>query len=124
MAKKEEGISEKAVHTKGPWELFHVVTGRDHTTAILSAGTKREIVQWGGFDASDFQEDNLANARLIAAAPDLLEGSLELLEMLKEGYGWNEQNCGCDVDGQGNHAPLCPVIKLQSAIRKARGEQL
>ena len=62
-------------HTKGPWSAF---IGKNGTIAIdigaKPSGTMPCIVNWTGFSDSDLSIAQCkANARLIAAAPDLLE---------------------------------------------------
>ena len=63
-------------HTPGPWNLkkdlsrFRIVTDTPFSIAIIENKYR-------------FQEINEANARLIAAAPDLLEGIIELLDAIK-----------------------------------------
>jgi len=76
-------VASKGKHTPGPWEIFYARTGKHETIAIMLSGTRREIVSWVGFDASAFPKQNRANARLIAAAPDLLKELKEALESLK-----------------------------------------
>ena len=65
-------------HTPGPWSAF--ISG--NTIAIdLGANPRGErpcIIGWPGFDSNDqTKATNIANARLIAAAPDLLEALQE-----------------------------------------------
>ena len=63
-------------HTPGPWHIDR--TGEHHGQRPygIRAGkrglTRRNIVNWGGLAAPASPETE-ANARLIAAAPDLLE---------------------------------------------------
>ena len=78
--------------TKGPWEVFRAVTGKHHTTAILLEGTNREIIAWSGFDASDFQKEVLANAHLIAAAPEMYDG---LEHQIYRNHPYSETCDGC-----------------------------
>jgi len=58
-------------HTPGPWI---VMLSEDKPYAILPAGRHGTICQF-----SDVYMDQEANARLIAAAPDLLEACEEAL---------------------------------------------
>ena len=53
-----------------------------------------------------------ANARLIAAAPELLEA---LKELLPEEAGTKECDCGCEGDGEG----MCDYTDALAAIAKA-----
>lgn len=62
-----------AKHTPGPWELDdlgNVCSQAVHNIALVFASSTRE--SWSGSDF-DTQAHCEANARLIAAAPDLLE---------------------------------------------------
>lgn len=69
-------------HTPGPWELFNC----NHTVAVTAGPPpKNEVVAWTGFDATNFPKAAVANARLIAAAPDLLDrlrSARRLLELV------------------------------------------
>jgi hypothetical protein len=79
-------------HTPGPWSIW-----RDFNV-IADKGT-RAIANCGGFsnsrNAEADHEENVANARLIAAAPDLLEALKEMvrLELLLETYGPLDRAC-------------------------------
>ena len=61
----------KTTHTPGPWAHY------DGIIYIEKVGTVAEI--------SDDLTAKEANARLIAAAPDLLNACLEAMELLKNG---------------------------------------
>ena len=68
----------KTKHTLGPWELRHGYY-------IFACG--REIATvWKGESVTDETQD-MANARLIASAPDLLEALKELVADLKPYMG-------------------------------------
>ena len=62
-------------HTKGPWTAWI----KGNTIQIDNRGGDGRnpcVVHWSGFDNSDLlASQNKANARLIAAAPDLLEAA-------------------------------------------------
>ncbi len=62
-------------HTPGPWSVFDLVF-RDQTYGI--DGPQGEAVVFFGYDSTDGIR-RLEDARLIAAAPDLLEALDELL---------------------------------------------
>ena len=71
-------------HTKGPWEVVQTDAGiivRTESVKKTRAGASR-YAAIGGFDRSDPEQlaEALANARLIAAAPELLEALKGLLE--------------------------------------------
>ena len=75
---------EHATFTPGPWQLSCI------------DGVKDSLMVGGGDDGSDIVADirDEANARLIAAAPEMYEvlsGLLDTLEMSK-GYGFDEEH--------------------------------
>lgn len=91
-------------HTPGPW-VHHPEDN------IISHGDGRLLIEWQGRSKHVSAEERDANARLIAAAPELLE-ALQLLEAEmvlsgnagSEDYGWK------------------PAIeKTRAAIAKATG---
>ena len=104
-------------HTKGPWEVVRTDAGiivRTESEKKTRAGASR-YAAIGGFDRSDPEQlaEALANARLIAAAPELLE-ALEALvnDFGRDGYGGELE------DGE------CRVIDMaRNAIAKAIGEK-
>ena len=62
--------------TPGPWSAF--VVEETMTVAVdigpHPSGKRPNVVDWGGFDTCGLPLDQqVANARLIAAAPDLLD---------------------------------------------------
>ena len=71
-------------HTKGPWEVCE----HDHGTVIRTESAKKtkygasRYAVIGGFESSDPEqmEEARANARLIAAAPDLLAALRTLVD--------------------------------------------
>ena len=63
-------------HTPGPWRVFTAFTDLEIVTDRPTAHETESIVQFKG------QSNAKANARLIAAAPALLEGAEDLLGML------------------------------------------
>lgn len=87
-------------HTPGPWRLnrrfcFNVEDQNGRTIARIN------------FDHETYDEA-MANARLIAAAPDLLAATEAALALLQADIpdNWRDRVCG----------------QLQTAIAKARGE--
>jgi hypothetical protein len=92
------------LHTPGPWK-------HDSTWGIIKHG-KTEICA--------LHSGNLANANLIASAPDLLS-ALESLAV------WNDgEPCFCHVHGESERARYTPhdsyCDKAREALRKAKGE--
>lgn len=65
-------------HTPGPWKAFL----KNGIVAVTTASGK-EVIHWSGFDSSEFSTNtDEANARLIAAAPELLDA----LNKTRQGY--------------------------------------
>ena len=115
--KTREEIQEKPEHTPGPWiaDYRGVYTAKGTTDTeygVMVVECPRMAGRYGVQEA-------VANAALIAAAPDMLE----LLEQLE----W----AGCDYLGN----PICPKCEqrktaghytdcdLAAAIKKAKGQQ-
>lgn len=103
-----------AQHTPGPWAVDagpHDARGRRHLcirpgqTGWLIASLRDEP-GWGEGDPSQRAE---ANARLIAAAPDLLAACIEALGMLPD----------CD----NAHADVVMAL-IEAAIAKAEGREV
>lgn len=102
----------KATHTPGPWRICD--KPGDFTHHIVGPepeGIRLAEVEW------QCRDNWKANARLVAAAPQLLE-ALEAMVPCDE----------CKMRGIPNTAkfnwPKCDrCIKAEAAIRKARGEQ-
>lgn len=75
------GSEDRGGHTKGPWTVAKGVPHVDRTTDVLGASgvyvaacNESFAIQW---------QEKLANARLIAAAPELLEA----VQSLKKAFG-------------------------------------
>ena len=121
-------MGEENKHTPGPWRIDY--------DGVLCApkneqyGRKHDV-RLASFPWSSFQEfngsENKANARLMAAAPDLLEALEQLLSVMdvdgpatdddpdEDSVGWN---------GDGTEMPMTfgHLRRARSAIAKARGE--
>lgn len=85
-------------HTPGPWGAI----GAD----VKTAGPTSRVICWTGI-ASDIALDEVrANARLIAAAPDMLNALLDVLDF------WDDPNMSMsELKG-----------RVRDAIAKAQGE--
>ena len=71
-------------HTPGPWVLFKSRKIIQVDIGYEANGTRPCVIGWPGFDSNDLPfAQNEANARLIAAAPDLLEALQELLVLYR-----------------------------------------
>lgn len=65
-------------HTPGEWRLDTVPSGRAYgVSAVTPLGLRVPVVVWRGI-AKPASDEGQANARLIAAAPDLFEAGTEL----------------------------------------------
>ena len=105
-------IREAMKHTPGPWEvadLPHSIVVRTESPNKTPYGASR-YAAIGGFDRSDPDQldEALANARLIAAAPDLLKALKWLAVCVKR---------------PGPHMDAVAALeKADAAIAKATGE--
>jgi hypothetical protein len=101
------------MHTEGPWR----VSGRCYELGEGLAGVSGPgwnelagvVVEVNGY----LNDEGIANARLIAAAPDLLEALQELCEIVEDAI---EQKSAKDLDS----FTLQPA---RAAIAKATGDQ-
>ncbi len=104
IAPKTEENEMTTKHTPRPW-LFD--EGRDAITThnrITNGETRIATVELGW--AEPLESEQIANARLIAAAPDLLEALIELAD------------CGAEAWGEDR-----PCVKwARAAIARATGE--
>lgn len=80
------------MHTKGPWQQVKV---DGELTGSIFSGRKR--VCSGIFDDIKLKPEAEANARLIAAAPFLLETLEEVMDMWAQGEPANEHPEYCDA---------------------------
>jgi hypothetical protein len=92
-------------HTPGPWGCVEVEFG-DYQTGEVGFVVSSKSAQMVG---------SVANCRLIAAAPDLLEA----LEFFVERYAALVNSGDC---GNWNPETDAEVIKARAAIKKAKGE--
>lgn len=85
-------------HTPGPWQAQTFSSHELQTDfAMVAIGKRAHII--------GYSEEDQANARLIAAAPDLLE-ALELMVDTYDNGGW----------------PSSTLVIARAAIAKAKGE--
>lgn len=99
-----------ATHTPGPWAI--TLDAMDTFVSSADGKTICEIAH--SRDFSNPAKECVANARLIAAAPDLLD-ALDALTITIL------QNC-CEDDYANMHGLKKYVERARAAIAKARGE--
>ena len=100
-------------HTPGPWSAY---VDRSTKTIAVDIGPDPHggrpcIVDWTGFDGCDLPlNQRIANARLIAAAPDLLEALKDMLNA-ENTYPY----------GGMSESEIAAIQKARAAIAKAEG---
>ena len=96
-------------HTFRPWKIY-----TDGAKTFIAAPSAGRIVATGLYDEnSDTPLDEIeANARLIAAAPELLEAAKRAVGIIRESYGPHDVDL--PRDGQA-------VDLLEKAILQAQG---
>ena len=67
-------------YTKGPWELDESLRGNSYTAISGEDWIELATVVTRMKSSDEYSPEGLANARLIAAAPELLEALEELIE--------------------------------------------
>ena len=87
-------------HTKGPW----TATKHDQHWVRVNVTIKAGGNMWVAFMPDEDKEEKMANARLMAAAPELLEALESLLEQTRQ-YGHTAE-----------------IKAAEAAIAKAKGE--
>ena len=95
-------------HSPGPWKVYDA--GSDDNLRVEGIGSVCKVARKG----PDLRNSALeyANARLISAAPELLEALESCLSALELEYGECD---GCAKDP-------CTQCRSRVAIRKAKGE--
>jgi len=118
-------MSTAKAHTKGPWRVSRVEypKGEDVSFEILAGGEEDESVGYYPWlvcqtimrevaTEKEWLATDEANARLISAAPELLEALESCLSSLQMEC---DECPGCTVDP-------CTQCRAKAAIRKARGQ--
>lgn len=92
-------------HTPAPWNDGLHYQGH----LAIQSDSGRLVAFCGAISRNDEQLENLANARLIAAAPDLLAALIELSDYVFDEYSASH--------------PLCErAAEARAVIAKAKGE--
>ncbi len=106
-------------HTAGPWSVFVGSRVVQIDIGADPSGRSPCVVSWPGFDNTGLTADeNRANARLIAAAPDLLDGCNALLGLIQLIESRDDLPPTLRQALVGNHR----VEEALAAIRKATGD--
>lgn len=100
----------KAKHTPGPW---HVQPGRLHLVDDANGQGVADTHNYWRADSTEEREQ--ANARLIAAAPDLLAALTHLLDMMHPHL--------LDLEGDMGRDLADAMQSARTALAKARGEE-
>lgn len=103
-------------HTPGPWKFYHeVFRAQISSRKIIEIQDSNgiPIVKWSGFDGIDRpKKETIANARLIAAAPELLDALDEMIDAFPVE----------EKEGLRNVIQRIALGKAKAAIAKAEGE--
>ena len=99
----------KTKHTPGPWKIGNTSKAWNETFRIIGQGS-RQVAQVSTDGARNDSDVNLANARLIAAAPELLEALVDLCENMESMSGLTDL---------GNHDFYDDTAAARKAIAKA-----
>jgi hypothetical protein len=86
----------KSKHTPGPWKFRTAAFNGDNGISAYETGVFVEAFADIRYAGENNREEALANARLIAASPDLLQKGKHLAVKLAEVYraaGQNPKNC-------------------------------
>ena len=108
-------MSDKTKHTPGPWRTKREGFSTVYVEARIDGGLIQEVAACGPTDAGLEQQE--ANARLIAAAPELLEAAKLVLEW----YEAEDNHSGTDFY---QRMQMCRDSEdaVRAAIAKATGE--
>lgn len=105
-------------HTPGPWtsELTRAGSSlviQDHEGSIIA-----EVCQWKASPDQSAKDEPPLNAKLIAAAPDLLEA----LELVTNIYAAMRESLSVKYPEDGWSAEAMSIDQARKAIARAKGE--
>ena len=102
-------------HTKGPW----TATKHDQHWVRVNVTIKAGGNTWVAFMPDEDKDERMANARLMAAAPELLEALQGIMNIVSESLGV----AGYYPDGDYADWDEFPELQAaEAAIAKAKGE--
>lgn len=106
-------------HTPGPWNVreinpnnFHFASVQDNDCALLFQPNHSRMRKYNEQHGIAFDERRLADARLIAAAPELLWFAVQMLE----------NGDMITMDSPADETLANVLVKGRAAIAKARGK--
>lgn len=103
---------EKHTHTPGPWQIEDCTPG-ESTGLRFEVGTKDSVIA----RTTDGWKEAHANARLISAAPELLE-QCKLFEKVLKAIGDMGYKDEIDLD---SHSWLMRTMELREVLAKVEG---
>ena len=106
-------MSDKTKHTPGPWRTKREGFSTVYVEARIDGGLIQEVAACGPTEAGLEQQE--ANARLIAAAPELLDALIALLGVAPS----KAPGAGLIVGAEEKHANALQAAR--AAIKKATG---
>jgi hypothetical protein len=115
----------KVAHTPGPWHLAEAVEGKFTKTNLRRIRSEQEGLEHGAvcevYGIADGTEA-AANARLIAAAPELLEAlEATILPLMRLGdFIGNDDKNGPEWAGRFDRCAI--ILRARNAITKATGK--
>ena len=107
-------MSDKTKHTPGPWRTKREGFSTVYVEARIDGGLIQEVAACGPTEAGLEQQE--ANARLIAAAPELLDALIALLGVAPS----KAPGAGLIVGAEEKHANALQAAR--AAIKKATGD--
>jgi len=99
--------------TPGPWKVG------DEATAIITIECSDGREDCVLAEIENCGKEDEANARLIAAAPELKEALFELLKAVRDWQGGDTVCVYCGFIQSINHKPDCVITKAVAALAKA-----
>ena len=100
-------------HTPGPWEM--VADPYGPMQAIMGNGRRMTVVDRLPDWTDEEAHEELANARLIAAAPDMLKALMAAHHRMS--------NIGCNYDRDDDFRAVCDAIAKAEGRERAPNEQ-
>jgi hypothetical protein len=111
------------MHTKGSWAISGVIEGRGDISIAadrIVVATAHNGVSFFDVIGGNHPEQQWANARLIAAAPDLLEALIAAQSLLRKCHEAVRMSLNDDIE---RAAATDAMASIRAAIAKATGEQ-